>query len=286
MVPLGYYDSHHSHREPIVADTPEPAPPQICRRRLPFVFSVVVAFFSLSVLTAWAATDASFRIATWKARVALHLEPVRSANPEMAEALGIMDAIRDIHCDALGKRAIVFYVVFTIGCATTAVCCYLAARRLTTRGIICCLALLACWGSLYGTLDTIQDWRAHRQVAYLLPRVEQAASALHEQWPTEPGEIPPGIKFYVNPDKYPDVLTIRGPRPSYPFHEDLGFMITRGQDGIIRFDLAAAYDSTIEFHPKGTQPAKYFSGFGHPSPPVASVIHLKGNWFLVRYGGT
>lgn len=62
-------------------------------------------------------------------------------------------------------------------------------------------------------------------------------------------------------------------------------MITRGRDGIIRFDLAAAHDSTIEFHPHGTQPVKYVSGFGNPSPTVASIIPLKENWYLARYGG-
>ena len=109
---------------------------------------------------------------------------------------------------------------------------------------------------------------------------------LHARWPNQSGELTPDITFYVLPEKYPDVLTIRGPRPSHPVQEDLGLMITRGQNGVIRFDLAAAYDSAIEFHPNGTRPAPYISGFGYPSPPVAAVVTLKENWFLVRYGGT
>jgi hypothetical protein len=58
--------------------------------------SIFVAALCLSLLTTWAATDASFRSAIWKARVALHLNTVPSANPELAETLGIMDAIRSI----------------------------------------------------------------------------------------------------------------------------------------------------------------------------------------------
>jgi pimeloyl-ACP methyl ester carboxylesterase len=85
---------------------------------------------------------------------------------------------------------------------------------------------------------------------------------------------------------YPDVLLVRGRRDPYPFHEDLGLMITRGRDGIIRFDLAAAYDCCVEYHPDGTQPSAYTSGFGNPSPPVASVFKLKENWYLVRYAGS
>ncbi len=249
------------------------------------MLSLLIATASLTALTAWAGTDASFRIATWKARVALRLESLPSANPEMVESLGIIDAMRSLRWDAIGKRAMAFYVIFFAGIGATAASSIMAARPFNRRRMICCVLLLAGWTALYVSRDQLQDWRASRQVASLMPKIEQATSSLHERWPTEPGDIPPNISFYVWPEKYPDVLTIRGRRPSYPFHEDLGLMITRGKNGIIRFDLAAAYDSAIEFHPNGTVPAAYTSGFGYPSPPVAAVIRLKPNWYLVRYGG-
>ena len=161
----------------------------------------------------------------------------------------------------------------------------MAARPFNNRRMICCALLLAGWATLYVARDRLQDWRASRQVTSLMPKIEQAASSLHQRWPTVPGKLPPNISFYVSAEQYPDVLTIRGRRPSYPFHEGLGLMITRGENGIIRFDLAAAYDSAIEFHPNGTIPAAYTSGFGYPSPPVATATKLKQNWYLVRYGG-
>ena len=251
----------------------------------PFILTFILASLALGLLAGWAATDASFRIATWKARVALYLESIPTADPEMEEALGITNVMRSIRWDAVGKRAVAFYVLFLVGICATTVNCIMTIRRFDTRRMKCCVLLLTGWAVLYATRDQLQDWRAHRQVAALMPTIEQAASALHKRWPTEPGNIPPNISFYVSPEQYPDVLTIRGRRPSYPFHEDLGLMITRGKNGIIRFDLAAAYDSAIEFHPNGTVPAAYTSGFGYPSPPVATATQLKQNWYLVRYGG-
>lgn len=204
----------------------------------------------------------------------------------MAESLGILDAMRAIKWDSIGKRAIGLWLLFGIGITATVSASCVAARKLTLkRGLVCTVVLIA-WCLLYGTHTAIDDWRAKRQVGAQFPRFEEAGLALHKKWPTESGEIPPGINFFVLPDKYPDVLTLRGPRESYPFHEDFGLMITRGKNGIIRFDLAAAYDSCVEFHPNGTLPTAYTSGFGYPSPPVASVIPLKGNWFLVRYAGS
>ena len=255
------------------------------QRRWPFVLSFVIATAALSLLAAWAGTDASFRIATWKARVALRLESIPSADPEMVESLGIMDAMRSIQWDALGKRALAFYVIFFGGICSTVASSVMAARPFNNRRMICCALLLAGWATLYVARDRLQDWRASRQVTSLMPKIEQAASSLHQRWPTVPGKLPPNISFYVSAEQYPDVLTIRGRRPSYPFHEGLGLMITKGENGIIRFDLAAAYDSAIEFHPNGTIPAAYTSGFGYPSPPVATATKLKQNWYLVRYGG-
>lgn len=269
-----------------MTDVPKTQSPSQCRRWFPITLSVSVAITSLSLIAAWAATDASFRIATWKARAALRFESIPSASPEMEETLNITSVIRDIHWDALGKRAIVFCILFFAAFVTTVMSGYFAARRITPVRLASILVVLSIWATLYYTLDAIQDSRARRQVLAILPKIEQAVSTIQDRWPTEPQEIAPGIQVYVMPDKYPDVLTILGPRPSYPFHEGLGFLIKRGESGIIRFDLAAAFDSSVEFHPNGTVPSAHSSGFGYPSSPVVSVAKLKHNWYLVRYGGT
>ena len=269
-----------------MTDVQKTQSPSLCRRWSPITLSVSVAIISLSLIAAWAATDASFRIATWKARAALRLASIPSASPEMEEALNITSVIRDIHWDALGKRAVVFCFLFFAAFVSTVMSGYLVARRITPVRFASVLFVLSAWATLYYTLDAIQDSRARRQVLTILPKLEQAAAAIQDRWPTESQEIAPGIRVYAMPDEYPDVLAIRGPRPSYSFHERLGLLIKRGESGIIRFDLAAAYDSSVEFHPNGTVPSAHRSGFGYATPPVKSVAKLKHNWYLVRYGGT
>ena len=62
-----------------------------------------------------------------------------------------------------------------------------------------------------------------------------------------------------------------------------GREIERGENGILRFDIAGAYDSNLEYHPNGTTPAGHTSGYGYPSPPVASAFKVAEKWFFVRY---
>lgn len=266
-------------------DNLELEPPRLRSARFWFPKFAFTALVCISLVAVWSATDASFRIALWKAKVSLRLQSIPSACPELADSLGITAAMRAIKWDGIGKRAVGMWFLFGIGFAATGGAWCVAARNLTLkRGLVCTIVLIA-WSLVYGTHIAIDDWRVKRQIDAQFSRFETAGLALHKNWPTESGEIPPGIKFYKSRDKYPDVLVLRGQRNPYPFFEDFGWMITRGQKGIIRFDLAAAGDSCVEFHPNGTVPTAYTSGFGNASPPVASAIPLKENWFLVRYAG-
>lgn len=237
------------------------------------------------VLFVWSASDASFGLAAWKARVALRLQSIPCNDPESAEVFGILDALRAIHWDGLGKRVIALCAIVGAGLASTAALAFFAFRPVKFGRIMLCVAVVATWGLLYATHRVVNDWRTRRQVAAIFPQIEQAGLALHKEWPVRSGEVPPGIEFYASPEKYPDVLSVRGRRDFSPFRERIGLMMTRGQQGIIRFDLAPSYDSTVEYHPEGTLPSAHQSGFGYPSPPVAAYHRLKDNWYLVRYGG-
>lgn len=218
--------------------------------------------------------------------VSLRLQPIRSTDPELADATGLSDAMREIRWNSIGKRAIGICLLYAIGMVATASTFQLATRKFTfKRGVVSGTVVIA-WCVLFGTHSAVDDWRVRRQVRAQFPRFEAAGVTLHDKWPTESGELLPGLNFFTVPEKYPGILVLRGPRETYSFHEDFGLMIRRGQNGIIRFDLSGAYDSTVEFHPNGTVPTAYTSGFGNPSPPVASVIRLKDRWFLVRYAGS
>jgi hypothetical protein len=264
----------------------EPQASRLLSTRLWMVAVTVTALLCISMLVLWSANDASFRMATWKAKVSLGIQRIPVADPETVEALGIMDAMRRIHWDRLGKRVIALYTLYAFGLGSTAALLFLTIRNCNTKRVVTCVLVVAAWVGMLATRSTVDDWRARRPAAVILPKLEEAASALHGQWPTESGEIPPGIEFYVSAELYPDVLLVRGRRDPYPLHEDLGLMIKRGRNGIIRFDLEARADCCVEFHPNGTQPSAHRSGFGHGTPPVALVFKLKDNWYLVRYAGS
>lgn len=258
----------------------------ISSTRTCFRVSATSAFLCMTLLVAWSASDASFRMAVWQARVSLRLESIQSADPEIAESLGIADALRAVRWDSIGKRVIGLWCLYGLGFAASGMTLLIAARGRTWRRGTVGAAVMIGWCLLSASRTGIDEWRTTRQVSALLPRFEETGASLHRNWPVESGELPNGVRFFVAPERYPDVLLLRGPRASYPLHEDFGLMIHRGQNAIIRFDLAAAFDSCVEFHPNGTVPTAHSSGFGYPSPPVASVIRLKDNWFLVRYAGS
>lgn len=250
------------------------------------VATATTAMLCIAALTLWSAIDASFGMATWKAKVRLGIERIESTNPEMAKHLGIVDAMKAIKWDSLGKRVVVLYALYGIGIASSVALGVLATKHVSLKRTIAFCCVLVIWVGLLTTRTAVDEWRTRRQVASILPRFEQAAAALSEEWPTQSGVVPPGIKFLVSTERYPDVLIVRGNREPYPFHEDFGLRITRGPEGIIRFDLAGTADACVEYHPNGTLPSVYTSGFGSPSPPVASASKLKNDWYLVRYSGS
>ncbi|QDT65389.1 hypothetical protein [Calycomorphotria hydatis] len=248
---------------------------------------IVASLFSTAIMLSiaiWAASDASFRMTIWKVRVVLCLEHVQSNDPEIASELGITDSIQSLSWDSLGFRVIGICLLFFLGSIFTAACLSLSISRVSQLKVVGCCLIIISWITLYASVDTIQDWRARRHAMKLLPDLKLAATNLQKQWPSKPGTLPPNITFYVSPETYPQTLLVSGRKVSHPVSEELGNEISQGDDGIIRFDLAAEYDSTIEFHPNGSIPKQYVSGFGYPSPPVTSFTKLKENWFLVRYG--
>lgn len=248
--------------------------------------AAITVLICIATLLVWSANDASFTFAAWKAKVVLRIEHVRAADPQIADDLGITDAIRSLHWNGLGKRVLTLITLCGLGASSTLALLVLSVRRVTARRTVAFFGVLLAWIGFFTTRTAVDEWRTRRQVLSILPRFEQAAATLTDEWPSESGEIPPGVRFLVSAERYPDVLVVRAHRDPYPFHEDFGLRITRGRDGIIRFDLAGAADSSVEYHPNGTQPSSYKSGFGRSSPPVAWVSELKDRWYLVRYGGS
>ncbi|MEW4491104.1 hypothetical protein AB1L42_23715, partial [Thalassoglobus sp. JC818] len=102
------------------------------------------------------------------------------------------------------------------------------------------------------------------------------------EWPDRPTELAGGRVFFPSPE-HPDVL-VSLDYTRYPQREVVGILVERGENGIIRFDLVPSTELSLEYHPDGTRPKKFISGFGYESPPVEWVCQLDGAWYLVDYG--
>lgn len=239
----------------------------------------------IAILVVWEALDASFRPALLQWEVSLGLRKLLVTGPTLGGDWGLNDPNRTLRWDGLGKRVMALHMLVWTGVAATALLAVLAFRPPKLRRILAVVALIVGWGLLCATQTLVNDWRARRQIAAIFPRIEEAGLALSREWPTQSGRIPPDIDVWVDAEKYPNVLALRGRRERYPFQETIGLMIKRGKSGIIYFDLAANYEMTVEYHPTGTLPAAHTGGFGYPSPPVSRYYRLKENWYLVRYGG-
>lgn len=194
--------------------------------RLGPTLMAAIALLCIGTLFAWSATDAEFRRAIYKAKHGVGIERFPPSDPAWGPIGAILDGYlaRFGHWDwsPLGKRAAGFSCLMGLGLTCTLALVLLALFRfMTGRAIAACIVVVA-WGTLYATRRLVDEWRIERQVMALLPQLQQAASDLGRHWPQASGVIPPGIRFFVVPERFPDVLCTRD-RPRYPAAEDNRF---------------------------------------------------------------
>ncbi len=65
--------------------------------------------------------------------------------------------------------------------------------------------------------------------------------------------------------------------------ESIGFGIVRSEKGAIRFQLNAAVDYNLEYHPFDSLPSSYEAPLTGDPIVMASWAQLEENWYLVRY---
>lgn len=236
---------------------------QICGLKNSFSLACnLISWACVGLMFAWCANDAAFPEALW---FATHLEESRIA----------LDT-------TLETRIMLINILWIFGAASLFGLLVTAVNPLSWLRLSKIAMLAATWISLFTFHDRIDDWRTKRQVRESLPKFELLAELLTASWPKSSGEIAPGIVVMVSRD-YPDVLFLRN-RERFPTYETVGHEITRFPDGVIRFQLAVALDSCVEFHPVGHAPSGFVSGLGYPSAAVVSKTRLNAEWWLVRYG--
>jgi hypothetical protein len=260
-------------------------PPRGSRRRaVYFVGTCGIASACLLVLFVWPIFDASYRYASWLARVNLGLERIVAADP-IVDDIGVTGQMLKManSWDQLGSRVAILYVIESLGLIATGLLIVTCVRSRSIGRVLAAVVVLGGWFALFASQRRIDEWSTRRRVEHLLPRVEAAAALLQSHWPTRSGQIGPDLRIVMS-DRHPNTLIVVG-RRSYPFDEDIGYQIDRSPNGTIRFKLAGAFDYELELHAAGSLPAVSVDEFGHQSAPVARADRLDAGWYLVRYAG-
>lgn len=242
--------------------------------------NAVAICFTLSltsalVVTIWLSVDASV------SQAIVVMQEMCGVSTLASNAFNI-DIIRPLlQWNLLGARLAGLVILFTVCIVSIGLVFLTVALRPTPYRLVTCAITVVMWVCLLISLDTIEWWRLKRQVKHLLPEFVNAGEKLTYQWPTTPGEIVPGIEFTVSAT-HPNVLMVRTP-PSFPSHVTFGHLVQRSSRGVLRFGLAGAPDSNVEYHPEGTAPGPFVSEYGYASPQCTLSTELADHWFLVKY---
>jgi len=230
----------------------------------------IVSFLIAVTVFAWALSDASFYEVSWL--VAARLGLIDSNNAAL---------LRMLRWDMLGSRLTLMYSLLGLGMITTWLSVAVAARHQKLTRTLTCVLLGVLWVLPFALEDPITKWRTYWQVKINLLQFKDATVVLSQKQTFKVIEISPKVSYVSSPG-YPEVLMNQN-MIKYPRWETFGLLINNGKDGVIRFDLAAATDCSLEYHPYGTFPSKYLSGYGYESPPVKWKLNVDANWFLVKY---
>lgn len=272
---MGVNGSAHYSEEPVRTCEMEPT-----RKGRRTCLAAVLSLLCVAVLLYWSATDASFPAATWVAKVNIGLERIVVADDSFSDVTdAVMSSVNQ--WDRLGNRVAALYSLYGIGLLTLGVLVVQVVRRRNFARVTACIVVVLAWSLFFFTRQSVDDWRCIRQLTPKLSAIEQAATALSQDWPQESGKIEPLGPYVVSP-KHPNKLWL-SLDVSYPIKENLDRDVTRSSDGVLRFSLAAASGANLEYHPHATIPTAYDSGFAHWRTEVTSVIALNDKWYLVRY---
>jgi hypothetical protein len=254
-------------------------------RRVLFAAALSVAVLSLIVLFAWPIFDASYRYASWLAKVDLGLEKVAATDPTADAVFGLTDTMLSSanRSDQLGSRVVLLYVLFCLGLGATLALIVGCVRSKSITRKVAAAAVVGGWIALDASQSAVEEWSTRRHVEQFLPRAEAAAALLQAHWPTRSGNIGPRLRVIVS-DRHPNALFVEG-RRAYPVDEDFGYLIERSIDRTFRFKLSGAYDCNLEWHPPGSIPTAYVDALGMQSTPAVRATQLKDGWYLVRYAG-
>jgi hypothetical protein len=252
-------------------------------RRVSFAAALSVAVVSLIVLFAWPIFDASYRYASWLAKVDLGLEKIAAVDPTADAVFGLTDTMLSSanRWDQLRSRVILLYVLFCCGLGATLAMMVGCLRSKSLFRKLAAAVVVGGWIAFFASQSAAEEWSTRRHVERFLPRAEAAAALLQAHWPTRSGHVGPGLRVIVS-DRHPNALFVEV-RGSYPIDEDFGYLIERSADRTIRFKLSGAYDCNFEWHPPGSIPTASVDALGMQSMPVVRATRLREGWYLVRY---
>ncbi len=234
--------------------------------RLSGAFSLGV----VAILTLWRIFDPFYRWTIY----AVHVQ-------------GLFDNELALHWRILFLQACVIATV-----ASAAVTGLQFIRRITTRRLIALTILISVWLTWWMSYDDFDHWTVRRHALAASPRFIEVGEMLIKEWPTANGALPHLGEFRVANSLHGHALALAPKSLDFfdlagPFHEDFGLVVWKSKEGVVRFDLRAAVEFQIEFHPPGDEPCSHFDWSGRSRQYFLEATALnRPGWYLVKYDVT
>jgi hypothetical protein len=249
-----------------------------------FAAAVAALFLCCVVFAVWPVIDAQYRTALYWFPIDVGLQAAE-VDPFFREA-GYWDQMLTItrQWDRLGSRLALLWALFALTMGSSVLVLVHLARLPTKRRVILSCFVAAMWLCLWTSHNAVLDYTVIRHARLALPRFKVAAGPLLEEWPTQEGVLSEAGNYGVVPGKYSNLIILRKRlHARYPLNEDFGVMVERSDRGTLRFDLSAAFDGKIEYHPAGTAPQSYRTWSGRNSVLLMSVQLDNDGWYFARY---
>jgi len=239
-----------------------------------FAFGASTTLLACAAVVGWIIVDASFACTVAVVGHYIGWQPIEPSLSALSS--GYWDTIWSGLCswDNLGPRLLLIILLAIVAAVASLVMLYQFLRQITIRRILVILLVFSVWLGVGVSRSHLHEWSIFLRTKNALPRFEQVAEVLHQQWPTEDGTLPEAGSFYVPAETYPDLLLLKG-RCGFPIREDFGYLIERSEQGAILFQLCGATEYQIEYHPNLSQPSPYQSRTSRQLKIPRKIVTLK-----------
>lgn len=193
-----------------------------------------------------------------------------------SQAVSIAGGTRTV-AFGLGMLAVVVGLVFEFGQL-----CLRRGRPATIRQLLFLMAAIAMWCALIRGYEEVA-WQGKRlRSNSRVQALDRLALSLHQDWPTDDGELEGLGPFTAYPFSQPSVILLLTPYPLAGTNTVVA-AVERSPEGGLRFQLGGDDGGDwLEWHADGSLPRSFTGGLANEHH-LRKYVRLSDDWFLVRY---